>query len=100
MEYLAILILILLIAIWVEYKNHIHLYHSRKERILVTLNIFVFGMLWDYFAVYRHHWMFPGNGLCGFRIYGLPIEEFGFFLIVPYVALVIYKYWDKKIKHD
>ena len=81
-----------------EYKYHIHLYHSRKERLLVVLNIFIFGVLWDYFAIYRHHWIFPGNGLVGVRILGLPVEEFLFFLIIPYAALVMYKFYDTKVR--
>lgn len=97
-EYLIILSIILLTTIFIEHKWNIHLYHSRKERFIVTLHIFLFGMLWDYFAVYREHWIFPGNGLIGIRIYGLPIEEFLFFLIVPFFALTLYKFYDSKIK--
>ncbi|MDP2789464.1 MAG: lycopene cyclase domain-containing protein [bacterium] len=98
MEYLLILCVIFLAALFIETHFRVHLYHSLKERIVVTLNIFVFGMAWDYFAVYRRHWIFPGDGLIGIRLWGLPIEEFLFFLIVPYFALVLYKFYDKKIK--
>ena len=97
-EYLLILVCILVVTIFFEYKYKIHLYHSRKERLFVVLNIFLFGMLWDYFAMYRHHWIFPGDGLVGVRIYGLPVEEFLFFLIIPYAALVMYKFYDTKLK--
>lgn len=69
-----------------------------KERILITLNIFAFGMLWDYYATSQSHWTFPGPGLIGFRIYGLPIEEFLFFLIVPYAGFTMYKFYDTRIK--
>jgi len=98
MEYLIILLAILIVTITIEMKYHIHLYHSLKERIIVTLNIFVFGIIWDYYAVYRQHWVFPGPGLVGIRIYGLPIEEFLFFLILPYAAITMYKFYEKKIK--
>ena len=98
MEYFIILMAILLVTIFIEWKYHIHLYHSMRERIIVTLNIFVFGMMWDYYALYREHWVFPGSGLIGLRIYGLPIEEFLFFLILPYAAFTMYKFYDKKIK--
>lgn len=62
------------------------------------MNIFIFGMIWDYYAVSNQHWIFPGPGLIGTRIYGLPIEEFLFFLIVPYAAFTIYKFYDSRIK--
>jgi len=90
--------LLLIGAVFSEWKFHLHLYHSLKERIIVTLHIFVFGMIWDYYAQYRSHWVFPGPGLIGLRVYGLPIEEFMFFLIIPYVVLTTYKFLDKRIK--
>ena len=98
MEYLLILVAILIITLFFEFRFNIHLFHSLKERIIVTSNIFVFGMIWDYYAIYHSHWTFPGNGLIGLRILGLPIEEFLFFIIVPYAALTMYKFYDDRIK--
>ncbi len=98
MEYLSILLALFLVAFLVQYKNRLTIYHSNLERFCVMINIFVLGVIWDYFAIYRQHWIFPGNGLVGLRIHGLPIEEFLFFLIIPYVVLVMYKFYDKKLK--
>jgi len=84
--------IILAITIFIESKYHIHLYHSMKERIIVSLNIFAVGMIWDYYATYNSHWVFPSPGLIGLRIHNLPIEEFLFFLIVPYAAFTMYKF--------
>lgn len=98
MEYFLILMGFLLAAVFFELKFHIHIYHSRKERIIMTLIIFSIGMIWDYFATWRQHWVFPGSGLLGVRIYGLPLEEFLFFLIMPYFGLTLYKLIDAKIK--
>lgn len=97
-EYLLILILILVISLIFEIKYRIHLYHSLKERLVVTLNLFIVGLIWDYYAVYRKHWIYPRNGLIGIYIFGLPVEEFLFHLIIPYAILTAYKFWDKKIK--
>ncbi len=98
MEYFVILMAIFLVTLFIEWKYGIHLYHSMKERVIVTLNIFVVGMIWDYYAVSHSHWVFPGPGLIGIRIYGLPIEEFLFYLIAPYTILTMYKFYDKKLK--
>lgn len=98
MEYFIILMIVLTITLFIEIKYKIHIYHSLKERLIVTFNIFIVGMIWDYYATYRSHWIFPGPGLIGIRIYGLPIEEFLFFLIIPYGAFTMYKFYDKKIK--
>lgn len=97
-EYLIILLVILLVTIFIQYKCGIHLYHSRKERLQVILPFLIFGIFLDYFGVYRHYWTFPGDGLIGIRFFGLPIEEFLFFFIAPYFALVLYKFYDRKYK--
>ncbi len=98
MEYFLILIGFLSLGIFLEWKFRIHIYHSRKERIVTTLTIFLIGMVWDYFATWRQHWVFPGSGLIGIHLFGLPIEEFLFFLIMPYFAITLYKIFDAKIK--
>ena len=88
----------LALAILLEYIYRVKLYHSMRERIIITLHFFVIGMVFDYYATWRQIWTFPGPGLIGFRIFGLPIEEFLFFLIMPYISLVFYKIADKQIK--
>lgn len=98
MEYLLILMGFLALAVFLEYTHHVKLYHSRKERIIIVLHFFVIGMLWDYYATWRGHWTFTGQGLIGISIFGLPLEEFLFFLIMPYISLVAYKVMDKQIK--
>ena len=98
MEYALILMVILAITLFFELKFKVHLYHSMKERIIVTLNIALFGVIWDYYATYRQHWIFLGPGLLGLRILGLPIEEFLFFIIIPYACLTMYKFYDERIK--
>ena len=97
-EYAAILLFFLAVAVFLEIKYKIHLYHSLKERIIFPLGVMTLSVIWDYFAVSRQHWIFPGPGLIGIRIYGLPIEEFMFFFIAPYLLLTLYKLADKKIK--
>ncbi len=98
MEYLSILLLIIIIAIFFEHKYNLRLYHSRKERIIVVISLFLAGILWDYYAVARGHWIYPGSGLVGVFIFRLPIEDFLFMLVVPYSVLITYKFYDTRIK--
>jgi len=97
-EYLIILIIVFLIALLFEFKYKIHLYHSLKERIIVTLNIFIIGFIWDWYATYKGHWSYPGTGLIGISFLGLPIEEVLFHLIAPYAIITTYKFYDERIK--
>ena len=76
MEYLSILVIFLLSALYLEWKYQVHLYHSRRERIVIPLIFFIVCVLWDSYAVYRQHWIFPGDGLIGVWIGYLPLEEY------------------------
>ncbi len=93
-EYLSILVILFLSTLYMEWRYKVRCYHSIKERIVLTLHFFVFGTLWDYFAVWRHHWAFPGGGLVGIYIGILPLEEYLFFLIMPFFILTVYKSYE------
>lgn len=95
-EYLLILAICLALTIWLEYTYKIHLYKSKKARIIASSVFFVAGTLWDTFAALRGHW-FWGKGTLPYRIGLLPIEEYLLFLILPYFLLTIYKIIEKKL---
>ncbi len=96
MEYLLILLVVLALSLLLEKKNHLHLYRNRKERLLLTGLFFLVGSIWDSYAVWRGHWLFPNNKTVGVTIGLLPLEEYLFFLIVPYFILTIYKTIDSR----
>ncbi len=95
-EYLFVLGGFLLAAIFLEKKFHIHLYRNRKERVVAALVFFTIGIVWDTFATWRGHWIFPQENTLGIRIGLLPIEEYLFFLILPFLCITIYKVVDNK----
>ena len=95
-EYFITLTVLLLITIALEIRYRVHLYHSQNERGIIVAIFFIIGVLWDSFAVWRGHWQF-GN-LIGIKIGLLPVEEYLFFLIIPFAVLTIYKILVRKIK--
>ena len=95
MDYLTILLIFLLVAVFFELIFRIRLYHSFKERIIIVGLFFILGITWDFYAVSRGHWKFPGNGILGVYVGNLPIEEYLFFLIMPYFAVTFYKTLEK-----
>ena len=97
MEYITILIILLCISLAFERKFHLRLYQSRKERVLIPLIFFLIGIVWDSFAVTRGHWSFNMDSLLGLKIGVLPIEEYLFFLIIPYAVLTLYRVFKKEI---
>ena len=73
-EYLLILFGFLLSGLFLEWRYRIQLYHSRRERFIIPLIFLIIGIAWDNFAVWRQHWIFPGEGLIGIQIGLVPIE--------------------------
>jgi lycopene cyclase domain-containing protein len=95
MEYLIILLILLIITVGLEWKFHIHLYQSRRERLIIPLFFFSLGTIWDSFAVAKGHWYF--GQLSGITIGLLPLEEYLFFLIIPYSILTFYRFLKKEV---
>ena len=67
------------------------LFHSFKERILWVLIFLLVGAPWDALAIMNKHWIFPGQGILGIYIGVIPIEEFLWYMIIPYFALTVFK---------
>ena len=97
MEYLLILVGLFALSLFLEFKFHLRLYSSRKERFIIPLLFFLIGTLWDSYAVIRGHWYFNFDNLLGVRIGVLPLEEYLFFIVVPYAVLTLYKVLKKEI---
>jgi lycopene cyclase domain-containing protein len=94
-EYALILLFILLGAIFLHRLNKITLFGSKLHILVYYFIALLFGTTWDHFAISRGHWSFADKFLFGPRIGLLPIEEYGFFIIVAYFALVVYKSIEK-----
>ena len=50
----------------------------------------IFFILWDSYFAYQGVWSFNDQYLIGFRILKLPIEEWLFFLLIPYASIFIH----------
>ena len=98
MEYLLILLVVFVGCLVLEKTQHIHLYKNYKERLEIVLMFFVFGSMWDSYAIWRGHWVFPVEKNLGIVIGLMPLEEYLFMLIVPYGILTVYKYLDSRYR--
>ena len=85
------------LAVGLELKFRVHLYRTRKERLLITLIFFVIGVVWDSLSTIEKIWVYPGNGLVGIWIGVLPLEEYLFSLVVPFWILTVYRVLEGKL---
>jgi lycopene cyclase domain-containing protein len=83
-----------LLIIFVIIPNVILLYVNRKELSLKTLLIsliilFCIAVLWDQLSVRMGIWSFSPEEIVG-TVFGLPVEEYVFFLFVPLLSINIF----------
>jgi lycopene cyclase domain-containing protein len=75
----------------------------RNFRALVfslSILVVIFGA-WDIFATWRAHWYFNPEGVFGINIINLPVEEWLFFIVVPFCCIFTWealKYIRERLK--
>jgi lycopene cyclase domain-containing protein len=99
-EYFFILLLFLAIALFLEWQHKIHLYKNRRERFEITILFLAIGIIWDTIAISRGHWIFPEGSNLGIRIGLIPLEEYMFYLVIPYFSFTVYKVIDNKYRKE
>lgn len=75
----------------------IKIYKSTRQMIFVSLGIFILAIICDSWLVSNGIIIFELNKLIGIKIGYLPIEEYVFYLVVPYTILVLYKFSERHL---
>ncbi|MBU2591852.1 lycopene cyclase domain-containing protein [Patescibacteria group bacterium] len=97
-EYFLILLFLFLTALFLHLYFKVKIYHSFAHFVLTNFAGILIITVWDSFAIYRGHWSFGQKYLLGLKIGLMPVKEYFFVLIFPYLGLVIYKILEKKLK--
>ena len=97
MEGLIILVCLFVAAIFMKIRYRPILYHSEKERVLVSLVILAVMISWELVSTRAAVWLYPGPGLLGVLILGLPVELYIFYLVLPYFAFTVFELIHKKM---
>lgn len=72
-------------------------WHALFPALLATASVF---LVWDEFFTAMGIWGFNDNYLIGIYVMSLPIEEWMFFLIVPFSSLFIYEVLNYYLSKD
>ena len=99
--YLTMLAFTLFGSIWLEVVLKVGVIRRFMRVILSILPTALFFLIWDAYAIQSGHWYFDEKQILGIiGPFGIPLEEFMFFLIVPLAALLtieavrtVKKYW-------
>lgn len=76
-----------------SFDKKVAFYKDWKGLLPSLLIVSLFYLLWDVWFTETGVWEFNYNYLLGPKLFDLPLEEYGFFLVVPYACLFIYRVW-------
>jgi lycopene cyclase domain-containing protein len=65
---------------------------SRPARIVVTIGLAASPfVLWDVWATHAGQWRFDPDQTLPWKVASLPLEELGFFFVIPLAAILTYE---------
>ena len=87
--YLAMLAFTIVGSFWLEIFIKVGVLKRFKKVLLSIVPIAFLYLIWDAYAISRHHWHFDRSQIIGiFGPFHIPLEEYLFFLIVPIAAIM------------
>jgi lycopene cyclase domain-containing protein len=86
--YLLVLAACLLGTLPLELVLHVGVYRQWRRLLLTLLPVAAVFVTWDVLAVGAHHWAFDPGQVLPPRVLGLPLEELGFFVVVPLCSVL------------
>ena len=89
--YLALLLLTLVYPVWKSFDARINFYKKLKYILPAIIITAVPFIIWDVIFENNHIWTFSSEYTIGVTILGLPLEEWLFFLVIPYACIFIYE---------
>ncbi|MFA6357983.1 MAG: lycopene cyclase domain-containing protein [Candidatus Omnitrophota bacterium] len=86
-SYMLVLILSGIFPLVLSFYPPLKFWRNSKALILTLSILVIFFGAWDVFAVWRTHWYFNPQGIIGLRIINLPLEEWLFFIVIPFCCI-------------
>jgi lycopene cyclase domain-containing protein len=76
-------------SIWLEFVLKVKVLRRYKQAIKAILPISIIFIGWDAYAIASGHWWFDKEQILGiFGPFGIPLEEYLFFTVVPLAAIL------------
>lgn len=76
-------------SFWLEVVFKVGVLRRWKRTLSSILPIAILFIGWDAYAIAQGHWFFDRDQILGiFGPFGIPIEEYAFFIVVPLAALM------------
>ena len=87
--YVAMLTFTVVGSFWLEIVLKIRVLKRIKRALMSIIPVAILFLIWDAYAVASGHWKFDPDQVLGiYGPFGIPLEEYLFFLIVPMAAIM------------
>ena len=87
--YVAMLTFTVVGSFWLELVLKIRVLKRIKRALMSIIPVAILFLIWDAYAVASGHWDFDPDQVLGiYGPFGIPLEEYLFFIIVPMAAIM------------
>lgn len=98
--YLLLNLFTIVFPLALSFDKNVHFYKKWKYLFPAIFITLIFFVVWDYFFTVAGIWGFNHEYLTGIWIQQLPLEEWLFFITVPYACVFIYESLNFYVKKD
>jgi lycopene cyclase domain-containing protein len=95
LEYLIFNLTVLAGPIALSFEKGVHYVGRWKYAFMAILPVLILFVVWDILVTGRH-WWFNDQYITGLKIAGLPIEEWLFFITIPFSVLFVWEIFSRK----
>lgn len=86
-KYMMVLIISGFLPLLLSFYPKLKFWRNYKALVLtISILVLSFGT-WDVLATWRGHWYFNPQGIIGITIINLPLEEWLFFIVIPFCCI-------------
>ncbi len=80
---------VILASFWLEFVFRLRVLRDPKRLLKTIALVAPVFVLWDAFAIANNHWFFSEELTLGiYGPFGIPVEEYGFFIIIPIAGIL------------
>ena len=90
-SYVAMLVFCLVGTLPLVPVFRLRVLHQPRRLLLTILLAGTPFLVWDLWATEVGHWRFDAAQTLPWRVAGIPLEEVGFFVVIPLVAVLTYE---------
>ena len=91
-EYLLLMAACVAITLPLEFVLGARVYRQPRRLLLAVLPLLLIFYVWDAIAIERGHWDYSPAHTTGWLLpFGVPVEEFVFFIVIPLCGLLTFE---------